>query len=533
MMKANLKVNLLFHDRVGIVSDISALLSENGWNIVSMEVHREKDMADVYVEVEPGTADAVRERLVEMLGKISSLVDIRFIESLPGERRENRIQVVLENVSDGVISIDLDGRVRSINRVAAGILDVDPAEVMGRQIRDLNLPDSNIVECLKGRMFNNVKTDFITRKGRYQLFSTGRPIRDASGGIIGAVEIWKDMREIRKLARSIAEPGRITFNDFIGQSEAVKEAVSFAQKIAATDSVVSIRGKSGTGKELFARAIHADSGRSGPFVALNCAALSESLLESELFGYVGGAFTGARKQGKPGLFEVANQGTIFLDEIAEMPPGPQAKILRAIQEKSVRRIGGEKEIPVDSRIITATNQNLERLVEEKRFRQDLYYRINVLPIHLPPLKERPDDIPLLVEHFLFHLASRLHRPEVVRTVTPQALDKLMHHDWPGNVRELRNVIERAAILADDGEIGPKSIVFSYETNRPFRLPTESPMTDSNKTESLPDLIGRYEKGILADTLDRHPSIRKAAHSLGISHTAFLNKMKKYGIKSER
>lgn len=209
-----------------------------------------------------------------------------------------------------------------------------------------------------------------------------------------------------------------------------------------------------------ARAIHAESRRSGPFVAVNCAAIPDSLIESELFGYVSGAYTGARKSGRAGLFEQARGGPLFLDEIAELPPGPQAKILRAIQEKRVRRIGGRSEIEVDTRIITATNRNLEQLVETGAFRQDLYYRINVLPIHLPPLNARTDDIPVLANHFLFRISSKLGSR--LQRLSAEALDKLIHHDWPGNVRELKNVIERAAILCDTTLIGAESILFGFE-----------------------------------------------------------------------
>ena len=215
------------------------------------------------------------------------------------------------------------------------------------------------------------------------------------------------MREIKALAEEVSQPEKVAFDAFVGDTPSVKQAIAFARKIAPTPSIVSIRGESGTGKELFARAIHAESGRAGPFIPVNCAAIPDSLLESELFGYESGAFTGARKSGRAGLFEQAGGGTLFLDEIAELPPGPQAKILRAIQEECVRRIGGRSEIHVNTRIITATNRNLEQLVESGAFRQDLYYRINVLPIHLPPLNARTEDIPALADHFLFQINCKL------------------------------------------------------------------------------------------------------------------------------
>jgi transcriptional regulator of aroF, aroG, tyrA and aromatic amino acid transport len=435
---------------------------------------------------------------------------------------------VLDNISDGVVSIDKDGNVTTINRVARHMLGCGDRGVVGMTVEALNLPDFQILKCLEGKKFSNVKKDLITATGRYHYFSTGRPIRDSEGQIIGAVEIARDMQEIKKLARSISDPAKIAFSDIIGRHPAIEAAISFARKIAGTDTVVSIRGGSGTGKELFARAIHATAKLHGPFVPINCAALPEQLLESELLGYVSGAFTGGRKDGKPGLFEVAREGTVFLDEIGDMPPGSQAKILRVIQEKQVRRIGGSKEIPIRTRIITATNRNLERLVAQKKFRQDLYYRINVIPIHIPPLVERIEDIPLLVEHFMFQLAAKLDKP--MHAITKEAMRKLMRHDWPGNVRELKNVVERAVFLADNDLIEMKCIVFSHEIGQGLQKQPEIKNSRHLVHLSLKEQISTYEKQIVMETLQASRSIREAARCLGVSHTAVLNKLKKWQLK---
>ncbi len=274
------------------------------------------------------------------------------------------------------------------------------------------------------------------------------------------------MKEIRELTHEVTYPSQYSFSDIIGKSAAIMDAISFAQKIALTPSIVSIRGDSGTGKELFARAIHMESGVKGEFVAVNCAALPESLLESELFGYEKGSFTGAEKKGKPGLFEIADNGTLFLDEIADMPMGAQGKILRVIQEKSVRRIGGIKEIPVNTRIITATSRLIEQMIKDNTFRQDLYYRINVLPIHVPPLKERYEDIPLLVDHFLSRAVNQADVQP--KKLSDAALRKLFTHDWPGNIRELKNVIERASIISDNNMIDEAYILFGYDIERTLK-----------------------------------------------------------------
>lgn len=522
------KLELIFNDRVGIVADISALIAQQGLNIVSMEVVRKADRANVYVETEDGTKRLSRQRLIEVLGSIPDLRERRSIDILPHEERENRFKVVLDNISDGVVSIDKDGQVTTINRMALNALDRQSKEVLGNHVRSLNLPDHTILDCLAGKKFSNLKKDLITKRGRFQYVATGRPIRDSGGHVIGAVEIAKDVQEIKKLAQSFTAPGEIVFSDIVGRHPSITAAILFAQKIAETDSIVSIRGDSGTGKELFARAIHSASGRKGSFVPINCAALPEQLLETELFGYARGAFTGSRKEGKPGLFEIATQGTLFLDEIAEMPLSCQAKILRVIQDQCIRRIGGSTEIRVETRIITATNRNLEQQVEKKEFRQDLYYRINVLPIHIPPLKERRDDIPLLVDHFLFQLASKLEKS--IQDVSPQGMRKLMQHHWPGNVRELKNVVERAAILCDGQHIDVNSIIFSHEMGPTVNAMVCPPTAPKLVGHSLREAMAQYEIEILNDALGASTSIRDAAKKLKISHTALLNKLKKYGIE---
>ena len=528
-----LKLELIFKDRVGIVADLSALIAQHGLNIVSMEVLREADKANVYVETEKSAqaaAIASREKILGILGRVPNLIESRFISTLPQEERENRFRVVLDNISDAVVSIGRDGRVTTINKMALTALNRQGQDVLGHDVRSLNLPDHTIIDCLAGKTFSNVKKDLITEKGRFQYFATGKPIKDSEGQVIGAVEIAKDVREIKKLAKSFTGSDGIFFSDIIGRNPIITEAILLAQKIAGTDSIIFIRGDSGTGKELFARAIHAHSGREGSFVPINCAALPEPLLESELFGYASGAFTGGRKEGKPGLFEIAKKGTVFLDEIAEMPMPCQAKILRVIQEKCIRRIGGSSEIPIDARIVTATNRNLELRVAQKKFRQDLYYRINVLPIHIPPLRERIDDIPLLVEHFLFQLSSKLEKP--IQVVLPDGMEKLLRHDWPGNVRELKNVVERAAILCDGQQIDINSIVFNHEVGQTVRPDKCHSVWKRSEGLSLKENLAEYEIRLINDALSVSKSIREAARNLKISHTALLNKLKKYNFKME-
>jgi transcriptional regulator of aroF, aroG, tyrA and aromatic amino acid transport len=518
----NFKLKLRYTDRVGIVADISQILSAGGMNIVFMEVVRKSETVVVYMEIEGRLLEKKIDAILKALKTTDTFQKINFIDTLPQEEREDRFRVVLDNISDGVLSIDRDGKVTTINKVAGRVYNRDPRDFIGGDVRDIDLPEYAILECLEGHSFENVKQNLITSQGRYQYISTCRPLRDSSGMIVGAVEIAKDMQAIKKMVQTFSDPGQIGFSDIIGNNPIIKAAIAFAQKIAVTDAPVAIRGASGTGKELFAHAIHGASNRLGSFVPINCAALPDTLLESELFGYVGGAFTGGKKEGKAGLFETAKDGTVFLDEIAEMSLASQAKLLRLIQEGAVRRIGGSKEIPINARVITATNKNLERLVEEKKFRKDLYYRVSVLPIHIPPLNQRLDDIPLLVDHFLFALTNRLEKKMPV--LSRQAYEKLAQHHWPGNIRELKNVVERAAIICEENSIDVDTVFFSHEM-----IHNISPMTEQ-VFSPLKTQVADLEKKIIIAALKKYKTVRQSARILQISHPALLNKMKKYQIQ---
>ena len=527
-MKNNLKLQISGTDRVGMVANIATVMSDQGANIISMEVEVVGKRAIVYLEAQI-SPPCDMEPLLAGLRTITSLKQIAVIHTLPLEKREKRFQVVLDSISDGILAVDEDGKVTIVNRVAQEMLDSPPGGLMGRDLKELKLAGTGILDCLSGPGYRQVNRDLITERGRFQFLATGKPIRDSRDRIVGAVEILKELREIKEMANAVSQPLQVTFREIVGSSPALRDVISIAKKLSRTDPVVSLRGESGTGKELFASAIHAESGRPGPFVPINCAALPETLLESELFGYVGGAFTGARREGKPGLFEIAQDGTLFLDEIAEIPLTLQAKMLRVLQERRVRRIGGTREVPVNVRIITATNKNLERMMDQGLFREDLYYRINVFQIQIPALRERIEDLAALAEHFLFHLNSTLGK--TAQSLGAGALQKLSGHRWPGNIRELRSVIERASILSPGELIEADYILFGSgaapppvgASGRPLHAPPET----------LPQQVDGFERQILAQRLQSSGSIREAARSLGVSHTTLLNKIKKHGLQLER
>jgi two-component system response regulator HydG len=291
--------------------------------------------------------------------------------------------------------------------------------------------------------------------------------------------------EVKRLRRAVTDQQR--FDDIIGQSGAMKKMYDLVSRVAETETTALITGESGTGKELVAKALHVRSTRKdGPFVAINCAAMPENLLESELFGHVKGAFTDARNS-RPGLFQKASKGTIFLDEIGEMPAGMQAKLLRALQERTVRPVGGDIEIPFDARIIAATNRDLETEVEEKRFREDLFYRINVVRIHVPPLRARGSDILLLAQHFLQRIQS--NGVQRVVGIKSSAADKLLSYPWPGNVRELQNCIERAVALAQFDHIGVDDLPERIREFKTSRITIES--NDPSELLPMEEVERRY------------------------------------------
>ncbi|KAA0231758.1 sigma-54-dependent Fis family transcriptional regulator [candidate division KSB1 bacterium] len=320
------------------------------------------------------------------------------------------------------------------------------------------------------------------------------------------------------------EEKQFNFGEIIGQAQPMQEVFRMLQKVAPTDSSVIIYGESGTGKELVARAIHKNSNRStGPFVRVNCGALSETLLESELFGHEKGAFTGALKR-KLGRFELAQAGTIFLDEIGDISPNLQIKLLRVLQEKEFERVGGEETVSVDVRVIAATHRNLKEEVASGRFREDLYYRLHIVPINLPALRQRLDDLPVLVEHFLQRLGHELRKPNL--QIAPAALDMMRNYHWPGNVRELENVLERAAVLCEGAAITLADLP-PLVKDRNAILSLSDDNLDLNKT------LEEVERAMLERAMTRAHGVKaEAARILGIKTTTLLYKLGKYEMGGE-
>ncbi|WP_319778136.1 sigma 54-interacting transcriptional regulator [Maridesulfovibrio sp.] len=528
-MVENKKYKLLFKDRIGIVFDITKLMLEHKLNIISMEVEQKEGFARTSVEIEGGhTLDTE-----EMLRLFSSLPGIHSqteLKRLPQEKREKWFRTLFDGMSEGIVSVNSKGIINTANSVACRILNAPYESLVNTYVGEITPKNNLLMECMQKRIPVNRRKSVMTSTGRVDFYGSAKPILDSQGEFVGAVLLMKDLQEVRAMVDAVMTPIDFKFDDFIGECPAIKNLITFAKRIAELDTIVSITGESGTGKELFARAIHFESGRPGPFIPINCAALPEQLIESELFGYIDGAFTGAKKKGKPGLFEAAHNGTIFLDEIGDMPPGPQAKILRVLQEGCVRRIGGVEEIPVNTRVITATNKNLNDMVAAGDFREDLFYRINVLNIQIPPLRERDTDIILMAGKFLNRFNRKLEKKE--QTISASGQQKLLDYSWPGNVRELQNVIERASIFSNSNEISADSIHLNSKQQSTCGQKCKAVPTTLQNGMSLKEMIGKYETKILLEALNSTSSIRKAAQKLGISHTALLKKIEKHKLRNE-
>ncbi len=426
---------------------------------------------------------------------------------------------ILDCIADGVFTIDLEGRITFMNRAAEEITGFDAEEAVGRTCSEIFQAGICATQCtirqaIEERRPVSRRVRILRRDGRPVLVGVrASALFDESGKLIGGVETFRDLTDEEELRKEI-ESG-YTFHDIVSRNPRMHEIFAILPDVADSDSTVLIEGESGTGKELVARAIHDLSPRrEGPLVVVNCAALPDSLLESELFGHVRGAFTDARSD-KPGRFQRADGGTLFLDEIGDVSPALQVRLLRVLQDGVVEPLGSTEPIPTNVRVIAATNAHLADRVEEGTFRRDLYYRLNVVRIELPPLRERKEDIPLLVERFCRHLRATTGRP--IEGVSDEVMEILMAHDFPGNIRELENIIERAFVLSRGPLIERKHL--------PPELGGRGPAE-----ETAARTLEEHEIRIIREALRRNRGRKEAtARELGIHPTTLWRKMKRYGL----
>jgi len=426
--------------------------------------------------------------------------------------------IILDSIAEGVFTVDLQWRITSFNRAAERITGFNRDEAIGQYCYEIFRSDQCFERCpLKetmetGKTIVDREVRILDRYNREVPVSVSTALlRDEDGEIIGGVETFRDLSALKELQDEVRE--KYTFGDIVTRNPRMLEILKVLPEVAVSDATVLIQGESGTGKELFARAIHDLSPRKdGPLVKVNCAAVPETLLESELFGYVKGAFTDAKRD-KPGRFKLAEGGTIFLDEIGDMPLALQAKLLRVLESKEYEPLGATKTERADVRVVAATNRDLEQMVKEGQFREDLYYRLNVFKIALPPLRERSEDIPLLVEHFIAKLNRKTGKD--IQGLNEEAMRLLLDHPWPGNVRELENVLEHAFILCKDRWI------------RPEHLPEYLRKGD---TVISGGSLRQMERELIERTLKScQGNISHAARQLGIHRTTLWRKLKKYNL----
>lgn len=436
-------------------------------------------------------------------------------------------QVITDSMSDGVMVVDLNGLITYMNNKCAKILGFGSANMAGSNIHDIfgQNPENqffiNIVS--QGRMVTDDLLILHNGKNQIRCHITCTPLHSSNLADSGSVIIVRESERINNIVgKWIGRSAQMTFDDVIGENPKFKDIIRVAQTTAQSNSNVLLLGESGTGKDIIAQAMHNESPRqNNPFVAINCAAIPRELIASELFGYEEGAFTGAKKGGNVGKFELANQGTLFLDEIADMPLDLQSSLLRVLEDKSVMRLGGNQLIPVNVRIIAATNKKLEDEIPRNRFRKDLYYRLGVIKLTIPPLRERRDDIPLLMEHFLKLICKRYSK--ALYKISPLALHTLIHYDWPGNIRELQNVLEGAVQLAPTAEIDNEFIV-NYMGLEAHLLP---PVLHES---IVPDFTATEASQLLEELLRKNKyNKRRTAQELGISRQSLYRRLHKYGL----
>ena len=436
--------------------------------------------------------------------------------------QSDKLETILDSISDGVFTVDDDWAITFFNRAAEKITGVPREEAMGSRCCDVFRTSICETDCalrytLKtGKPVINRAIYIINSEGKRIPISVSTSLlRDSQGRMVGGVESFRNLSQVEQLRKELQKS--YTFEDIVSKSPRMQRIFDVLPTIARSDSTVLIEGESGTGKELLARAIHTLSPRrSNPLVTVNCGALPDTLLESELFGYKAGAFTDAKKD-KPGRFSLAEGGTIFLDEIGDVSPALQVRLLRVLQERIVEPLGSVEAHKVNIRVLAASNRPLTKLVEEGRFRQDLYYRINVMRLVLPPLQERKEDISILVGHFIGKY-NQIHGKDIIG-ISPEALKILIEHDYPGNIRELENIIEHAFVLCDGAMILPRHL--------PETLSPEISALESGAPSTLEDLEARF----LWASLQRNDWNRQAtAEELGIHKTTLYRKIHKLGIE---
>jgi len=502
-----------FGDRVGIAQEILAKLAARALDVSAVEV----EPPHLYIEA-PGLDGVGLLSLREELLRVAGVKSVEPLAMLPGARRRLYLEALLASQTDPVLAVDAEGVVVVANAAAVAASKLPEQHLTGLPLREL-VDNPTLVEALLDKGYR-LPVSEVRIAGESFLLETVA-LHEERGIVAGAMLTLHAPQRIGERLSALQNYSAGGFESILGNSAPIRDLRQRAARMAQVDAPLLILGETGTGKELVAHACHIGSRRkSEPFFALNCAAMPESLAESELFGYAPGAFTGALRSGRPGLLELTNGGTLFLDEIGEMSAYLQAKLLRFLNDGSFRRVGGDREIKVDVRIISATHRDLQGMVVAGTFRQDLWFRLNVLQLELPRLRDRAEDIPMLAKVFLERACARMGRPTA--RLSKAASAALLANAWEGNVRQLQNVIFRAAtmseaVLIDVGDLELAAAAGAYVT------------VPADEIESLEQAVAEFEKALLARFYPQYPSTRKLAERLGVSHSAIATRLRKYGM----
>lgn len=457
------------------------------------------------------------------------------MDKLSGHIALKDLLPILDGISDAVFIDNGEGRCLWCNSTCEDLYDISVSDIRGKSVDELE-KKGIFTPSVTRRVLDEKREITILHENKYgkKLLTTGTPIFDDTGKISlilttsrDITRLTEDEEKSKSASNTMISMSTITNtyspdSGIIANSTPMRNVMMLTKRLASVNSTVLITGESGVGKGMIAKILHEEGNRCDkPFVTVNCGAIPENLIESELFGYVAGAFTGSRAEGKQGLFEVAQNGTIFLDEISELPLNLQVKLLRVIQEREITPVGGIKPIPINVRIVSATNKNLMELVREGKFREDLYYRLNVVPINVPPLRDRPEDILPLIQTNLAKYNEHLHES---KTISSEVLAVLLKYQWPGNIRELQNIIERLIITTNEDVI--------TEENLPIFIKQEAETNANMNTDlSLSAAMAKAEKDILQEALSNYKSTRAMAKVLQVSQPTIVRKLHKYGLSN--
>lgn len=485
-----------------------------------------------------------------ILGAVVIFQDISELELVSQELSQSRrlnkeLDGIIKSSYDGIFITDGNGTILRANSAFERITGVEISPLINKNVNDLiaqGIFSQSVTLLVLGKrapvtIIQQIKAG---DKAGKETMVTGNPIFDEAGNLVRVVTNVRDISDLNQLKQQLIHTKELSeryvtelqelraqqlkLDNVIAYSSEMKRVIELSTRVAQVDSTVLVTGESGVGKEIIAKLLHRASKRSsGPLIRINCGAIPENLLESELFGYDSGAFTGAKKDGKPGMFELAEGGTLFLDEIGEMPFPLQVKLLRVLQEREIIRVGGTKSIKTDVRIVAATNSNLKEKVSEGSFREDLYYRLNVVNIHIPPLRERTDDIPHLTLHFLQKFNNKYGMNKMI---TPEAIERLCQYSWPGNVRELENLAERLVVIVNEKNIGVKHLPEHLQGTKD--LP-KSNVVSISEIIPLRRALEEVEKQLLSKALNKYGSTRKAAKALEINQSTVVRKANRYEL----